>query len=83
MVSEAKHAYHCVVLEANNPFSCQGITLLEAAELVKQIEETFGVDASAPVGGFAMVAPGGGAGAGEAAAAVEVSNYADFVLTLY
>jgi len=31
----------------------KSITLLEAAELVSQIEETFGVDASAPVaGGF-------------------------------
>jgi len=31
----------------------KSITLLEAAELVTQIEETFGVDASAPVsGGF-------------------------------
>jgi large subunit ribosomal protein L7/L12 len=29
----------------------KSITLLEAAELVSQIEETFGVDASAPVGG--------------------------------
>lgn len=29
----------------------KSITLLEAAELVAQIEETFGVDASAPVGG--------------------------------
>ena len=28
----------------------KSITLLEAAELVSQIEETFGVDASAPVG---------------------------------
>lgn len=32
------------------------ITLLEAAELVSQIEETFGVDASAPVGGGMMMA---------------------------
>lgn len=33
----------------------KSITLLEAAELVSQIEETFGVDASAPTGGaFAM-----------------------------
>jgi len=31
----------------------KSITLLEAAELVSQIEETFGVDASAPTGGFA------------------------------
>jgi large subunit ribosomal protein L7/L12 len=29
----------------------KSITLLEAAELVSQIEETFGVDASAPAGG--------------------------------
>jgi len=29
----------------------KSITLLEAAELVSQIEETFGVSASAPVGG--------------------------------
>jgi len=46
------------------------ITLLEAAELVSQIEETFGVDASAPAGGGMMMAmPAGGAGAGEEAAA--------------
>ena len=31
------------------------LTLLEAAELVTQIEETFGVDASAAVGGGLMV----------------------------
>jgi len=42
------------------------ITLFEASELVAQIEATFGVDASAPVGGF-VAAPGGGAGAAEAA----------------
>jgi len=47
------------------------ITLFEASELVKQIEETFGVDASAPVGGFvaAPAAGGGAAGGGEAAEA--------------
>jgi len=33
------------------------ITLLEAAELVSQIEETFGVDASAPVSGGFLAAP--------------------------
>nr|YP_009106425.1 ribosomal protein L12 [Geminella minor]AIT95270.1 ribosomal protein L12 [Geminella minor] len=33
----------------------KSITLLEAAELVSQIEETFGVDASAPAGGGFMV----------------------------
>lgn len=39
------------------------LTLLEAADLVKQIEETFDVSAAAPVGGVGMVmaaAPGGG-----------------------
>lgn len=41
----------------------KSITLLEAAELVSQIEETFGVDASAPVGGGFMVAAGGAAAA--------------------
>ncbi len=35
----------------------KALTLLEAAELVKQIEETFGVSAAAPVGGMMMVAP--------------------------
>jgi large subunit ribosomal protein L7/L12 len=36
----------------------KGMTLLEAAELVKEIEETFGVSAAAPVGGMIMAAPG-------------------------
>lgn len=43
----------------------KGLTLLEASELVKQIEETFGVSAAAPVGGFAMAAPGGAAAPAE------------------
>jgi large subunit ribosomal protein L7/L12 len=42
----------------------KSITLLEAAELVTQIEETFGVDASAPVaGGFVGVPMQGGGAA--------------------
>jgi large subunit ribosomal protein L7/L12 len=41
----------------------KGLTLLEASELVKQIEEAFGVSAAAPAGGMMMVAPGGGAAA--------------------
>ena len=45
----------------------KSITLLEAAELVSQIEETFGVDASAPVGGGFMAAPAAGAGGGSEA----------------
>lgn len=32
------------------------LTLLESSELVKQIEETFGVDASGPVGGTVVMA---------------------------
>ncbi|NUN63851.1 50S ribosomal protein L7/L12 [Pseudanabaena biceps] len=42
----------------------KSLSLLEASELVKAIEETFGVSAAAPVGGMMMAAPG-------AAAAVE------------
>ena len=43
----------------------QTLTLLEAAELVEKIEETFGVDASA--GGGMMMMPGAAAGGGDAA----------------
>lgn len=40
------------------------LTLLEASELVKQIEETFDVSASAPAGGgMMMMAPGAAPGA--------------------
>lgn len=35
----------------------KSLSLLEAAELVKQIEDTFGVSAAAPVGGMMMAAP--------------------------
>ncbi len=46
----------------------KSITLLQAAELVSEIEQTFGVDASASVGGgFAQVAGDGGSGNQEAA----------------
>lgn len=41
----------------------KSLTLLEASELVKQIEEAFGVSAAAPVGGMVMAAPGAAAGA--------------------
>ena len=45
------------------------LSLLEASELVKQIEEAFGVDASASGGGgMMMMAPGMAAGGGGAAA---------------
>ena len=42
----------------------KSLTLLEASELVKQIEEAFGVSAAAPVGGMMMM--------GGAAAPVEI-----------
>eukprot|EP00898_Chlorokybus_atmophyticus_P003184 jgi/Chlat1/3867/Chrsp26S04159 len=54
------------------------ITLLEAAELVKSIEEVFGVSAAAPMGG--MVAMPGGGGAAEAAPAVEEKTEFDVVV---
>ena len=44
----------------------KSLTLLEASELVKQIEEAFGVSASAPSGGMMMMAPGGAAPGGAA-----------------
>ncbi|OUC13351.1 MAG: 50S ribosomal protein L7/L12 [Alkalinema sp. CACIAM 70d] len=44
----------------------KGLTLLEAADLVKEIEETFGVSAAAPAGGMMMMAaPGAPAEAAE------------------
>ena len=56
----------------------KSITLLEAAELVAQIEETFGVDASAPVaGGFVGMPMDGGGGQ---AAAVEEKTTFDVIL---
>jgi large subunit ribosomal protein L7/L12 len=51
------------------------LTLLEAAELVSQIEETFGVDASAPVGGGMVMMAAGGAAAGGQAAAEEKTTF--------
>ena len=45
----------------------KSLTLLEASELVKQIEETFGVSAAAPVGGMVMAAPGAASGGAEEA----------------
>ena len=54
----------------------KGLTLLEASQLVKEIEETFGVDASTGGGGMMMV--GAAPGAGEAAA--EEKNDFDVIL---
>lgn len=50
----------------------KSLSLLEASELVKQIEEAFGVDASASSGGgMMMMAPGMMGGGGAAAAEPE------------
>ena len=45
----------------------KSLTLLEAADLVKQIEETFDVSAAAQIGGMMMAAMPGGGAAEEAA----------------
>lgn len=47
------------------------LSLLEASELVTQIEEAFGVDASASAGGGMMMMPGMMPGAGGGAAEAE------------
>ena len=51
----------------------KGLTLLEAAELVKKMEETFGVSAAAA--GPVMVAAGGAPAAGAAAPAEEQTEF--------
>lgn len=51
------------------------LTLLEASELVKQIEEVFGVSAAAPVGGMMMAAA-------PVAAAEEVEEQTEFDVIL-
>lgn len=54
----------------------KSLPLLEAAELVTQIEETFGVSAAAPVGGMMMAAAPG------AAAVEEVEEQTEFTVNL-
>ena len=54
----------------------KSLTLLEASELVKQIEEAFGVSAAAPVGGMMMM------GAGPAAAAEPEEVQTEFSVIL-
>ncbi len=53
------------------------LTVMEAAELSKMLEEKWGVSAAAPV----AVAAAGGAGGGDAADAVEEKTEFDVVLT--
>lgn len=52
----------------------KSLSLLEASELVKQIEEVFNVSASAPVGGM-MMASGAVPGAASAEAAEEKTEF--------
>lgn len=54
--------------------SLKSLSLLEASELVKQIEETFGVSAAASAG-VVMAAPGAAAGEGDGGAAEEKTEY--------
>jgi large subunit ribosomal protein L7/L12 len=54
----------------------KGMTLLEASQLVKELEETFGVSAAAA----AVAAPAGGGASAEAAPAVEEKTEFDVVL---
>ncbi len=54
------------------------LSLLEAAELVKQIEEAFGVTAAAPAGGMMMMAAAPGAAVAEE---VEEQTEFDVILT--
>jgi large subunit ribosomal protein L7/L12 len=57
----------------------KGMTLLEASELVKELEEVFGVSAAAAAAPMAMAA---GAGGGDAAApAAEEKDAFDVVIT--
>jgi len=54
--------------------SLKGLSLLEASELVKQIEEAFGVSAAASAG-VVMAAPGAGGGGDSADAAEEITEF--------
>ena len=55
----------------------KGMTLLEASELVKELEEVFGVSAAAA----APMAMAAGAGAGDAAPAAEEKDTFDVIIT--
>ncbi len=61
----------------------KSLSLLEASELVKQIEDAFGVDASASAGGgMMMMAPGMMMGGGGAAAAEPEEEKTEFDVVL-
>jgi large subunit ribosomal protein L7/L12 len=57
----------------------KGMTLLEASELVKELEEVFGVSAAAAAAPMVMAA-GAGAGDGGGAAAAEEKDSFDVIL---
>ncbi|MBE7561948.1 50S ribosomal protein L7/L12 [Acidithiobacillus thiooxidans] len=54
-----------------------GMTVLELSELIKEMEEKFGVSAAA----VAVAAPAGGAAGGDGAAAAEEQTEFDVILT--
>lgn len=58
----------------------KGMTLLEASELVKELEEVFGVSAAATAAPVMVAAAGAGAGDGGAAAAEEKDSF-DVILS--
>ena len=58
----------------------KGMTLLEASELVKELEEVFGVSAAAAAAPMVMAAGAGAGGDGAAAAAEEKDSF-DVILT--
>jgi large subunit ribosomal protein L7/L12 len=58
----------------------KSLSLLEASELVKGIEETFGVSAAAPAGGMIMAAPAAGGGAVAPAEPVEEKTEFDVII---
>ncbi|MBE9127000.1 MULTISPECIES: 50S ribosomal protein L7/L12 [unclassified Coleofasciculus] len=60
----------------------KSLTLLEASELVTQIEDTFGVSAAAPAGGMMMMAPGMAGGGGAAVPAEEAEEKTEFDVVL-
>ncbi len=61
----------------------KSLSLLEASELVKQIEDAFGVSAAAPAGGMMMpmAMPGAAGGGAAAAEAEEEQTEFDAILT--
>ena len=56
--------------------SLKALSLLEASELVKQIEDTFGVSAAASAG-VVMAAPSGASGGGDGDSSEEKSEFND------